>query len=86
MVPGMPGKPEEPGPNPQSCDTDCSQSRDWGHQGCLGHFQEGQGGYFQVLGAHEGHLGMFPQYQYCGPPSDGIYPGSITYRFEEAGR
>ena len=25
MVPGMPGKPEEPGPNPQSCDTDCSQ-------------------------------------------------------------
>ena len=26
MVPGMPGKPEEPGPNPQSCDTDCSQS------------------------------------------------------------
>ena len=25
MVPGMPGKPEEPGPNPQSCDADCSQ-------------------------------------------------------------
>ena len=47
----MPGKPEEPGPNPQSCDTDCSQSRDWGHQGCLGHFQEGQGGHFQVLEA-----------------------------------
>ena len=45
----MPGKPEEPGPNPQSCDTDCSQSREWDHQGCLGHFQEGQEGHFQVL-------------------------------------
>ena len=33
MVPGMPGKPEKPGPNPQSCDTDCSQSREWDHQG-----------------------------------------------------
>ena len=41
MVPGMPGKPEEPGPNPQSYDTDCSQSREWDHQGCLGLFQEG---------------------------------------------
>ena len=50
MVPGRPGKPEEPGPNPQSCDTDCSQSREWDHQGCLGHFEEGQGGHFQVLG------------------------------------
>ena len=54
----MPGKPEEPGPNPQSCDTDCSQSREWDHQGCLGHFQEGQGGHFQVLGAQEGHPGV----------------------------
>ena len=36
---------EEPGPDPQSCDTDCSQSREWDHQGCLGHFQEGQGGH-----------------------------------------
>ena len=53
----MPGKPEEPGPNPQSCDTACSQSRGWGHQGCLGHFQEGQGGHFQVLEAQEGHFG-----------------------------
>ena len=44
MVPGIPGKPEEPGPNPQSCGTACSQSRGWGHQGCLGHFQEGQEG------------------------------------------
>ena len=43
----MPGKPEEPGPNPQSCDTDCSTSREWGHQGCLGHFQEGQGVIFR---------------------------------------
>ena len=38
----MPDKPEEPGPNPQSCDIDFSQSRGWGHQGCLDHFQEGQ--------------------------------------------
>ena len=72
MVPGMPGKPEEPGPNPQSCDTDCSQSREWGHQGCLGHFQEGQGGHFQVQEAQEGHPGVFPQFQYCGPSSGEI--------------
>ena len=49
MVPGMPGKPEEPGPNPQSCDSDCSQSREWDHQGCLGHFQEGQEGNYQKI-------------------------------------
>ena len=55
----MPGKPEEHGPNPQSCDTDCSQSRKCNHQGCLGHFQEGQGGHCQVLGAQEGHPGVF---------------------------
>ena len=72
MVPGMPGKSEEPGPNPQSCDTDCSQSREWDHQGCLGNFQEGQEGHFQVLGAQEGHPGVFPQFQYCGPSSGGI--------------
>ena len=46
MVPDMPDKPEEPGPNPQSCDTDCSQSQEWDQQGCLGHFQECQGGHF----------------------------------------
>ena len=69
MVPGMPGKPEEPGPNPQSCDTDCSQSRESDHQGCLRHFQEG---HFQVLGAQEGHPGVFPQFQYCGPSSGEI--------------
>ena len=51
----MPGKPEEPGPNPQSSDTDCSQSREWDHQGCLGHIQEGQGGHFEVLWAQEIH-------------------------------
>ena len=56
----MPGKPEEPGPNPQSCDTDCSQSREWDHQGCLGHFWEGQGGQFQVLKAQEGHFAVIP--------------------------
>ena len=36
MVPGRPDKPAEHDPNPQSCDTDCSQIREWGHQGCLG--------------------------------------------------
>ena len=69
----MPGKPGEPGPNPQSCGTDCSQSREWDHQGCLGHFQEGQGGHLQVLKAQEGQFGVIPQFQYCGPSSDGIY-------------
>ena len=58
-VPGMPGMPEVPGPNPQSCDTDCSQSREWDHQGCLGHFQEGQGVDCQVLGPRRVILGCF---------------------------
>ena len=71
MVPGMPGKPEEPGPNPQSRDID--QSREWDHQGCQGHFQEGQGGHSQVLKAQEGHFGLIPQLHYCGPSSGGIY-------------
>ena len=75
MVPGMPGKPEEPGPNPQSCDIGYSQSQEWDHQGCPGHFQEGQEGqegHFQVLWAQEGHPGVFPQFQYCGLTSGGI--------------
>ena len=55
----MPGKSEGPGPNPQSCDTDCSQSREWDHQGCLSHFQEGQKGNFQVLGPTRVILGCF---------------------------
>ena len=69
----MPGKPEEPSPDPQSCDTDCSQSRGWGHQGCLGHFQEGQGSLFQVQEAQEGHFWGVPQFQYCEPSSGGIF-------------
>ena len=72
MVPGIPGKPGEPVANPQSCDTGCSESREWVHQGCLSHFKEGLGGHFQVLGAQEGHPGVFPQFQYCGPSSGGI--------------
>ena len=59
IVPGMPGKPEGPGPNHQSCDIDYSQSREWDHHGCLGHFQEGQGGHSQVLGAQES-IANFP--------------------------
>ena len=55
-VPGMPGKPEDPGPNPHICDTDCSRNRDWDHQVYLGHFLEGQGGHFQVLKAQEGNF------------------------------
>ena len=50
-----------------------------GSSGCLGHFQEGQGGHFQVLGAHfqegqaghfqvlgaqEGHPGVLPQWTF----------------------
>ena len=65
----MPGKPEESGPNRQSCDTNCSPSREWGHQRCLGHFQEGQEGHFQVLEAQKGCFGLVPQFQYCGPSS-----------------
>ena len=64
----MPGKPEEPGPDPQSCDTDCSQSRGWGHQGCLGHFQEGQGSHFQVQEAQEGHFGVFHNFSIVNLP------------------
>ena len=60
MVPGMPDKPEEPGPNPQSCDIDYSQRRESDHQGCLDHFQEGQEGHFT------GHPEVFPEFQYCG--------------------
>ena len=33
----------------------CSQSQEWGHQGWLGHFQEGQKGKNQVQRAQEGH-------------------------------
>ena len=76
MVPGKPGKPEEPGPNPQSCDTDCSQRREWDHQGCLGHFQERQGGHLQVLGAHRVILGCFHNFSIVDLPpvesSDGL--------------
>ena len=72
MVPDMSGKPEEPGPNPQSCDTACSQNREWDHQGCLDHFQEGQEGHFQVFGAQKRHPGVFPQFQYCGVSSGRI--------------
>ena len=64
MVPGVPGKPEEPGPNPQSCDTGCSLSRDWDHQGCLGHFSGRSGRSVSGTGGPG---------RYCGPSSDGIY-------------
>ena len=58
MVSDKPDTPEGPGLNPQSCDIDYSQSREWGHQRCLGHFQGGQEGHFQILGAQEGHPGV----------------------------
>ena len=73
MVPGRSCKPEEPGPNPKSCDTDCSQSREWGHQGCLGHFQEGQNDLYQVQRAQEGPPEGFPQLQCCRPSSGDLY-------------
>ena len=62
MVSGRPGKPGEPDPNPQTCDTDCSQSRGWGHQGCSGHFQEGQKGLYQVQRAQQVILRDFPNF------------------------
>ena len=55
----MPGKPEEPGLNPQTCDTDYSQSRGWGHQGFLGHFQEGPGVIFRYRRLRKVILGCF---------------------------
>ena len=51
MVPGRPGRSAEPDPNPQSYDIGCSQSQEWGHQGWLGHFQEGQKDHYQVQGS-----------------------------------
>ena len=69
LVPGMPGMPEEPGPNPQSCDIDYSLSQEWGPQGCLGHFQEVQKGQNQAQRAQEGHPEVIPQHQCCGPSS-----------------
>ena len=59
MVSDKPDMPEGPGLNPQSCDIDYSQSREWGHQGCLGHFQGGQEGHFQILGARRVILVFF---------------------------
>ena len=55
----MPGKPEEPDPNPQRCDICYSQSREWDHQGCLGHFKEGHEGHFQILAPRRVILGFF---------------------------
>ena len=63
----MPGRLEEPGPNPQSCDIDYSQNRGWGHQGCLDDSQEGQVDHFQVLGAQDAIVD-FPLIE----PSDGL--------------
>ena len=54
MVCDKPDMPEGPGLNPQSCDIDYSQSREWGHQGCLGHFQGDQEGHFQITGGPGG--------------------------------
>ena len=66
----MPG---EPDPNPQSCDSDCSQSQEWGHQGWVGHFQKGQKGQCLVQRAQEGHPEAFPQLQCCGSSFGEIY-------------
>ena len=67
MVSGMPGMPEEPGPNPQSCDIGYSQSQEWGPQQCLGNFQEGQKDQDQVQRAQEDHPHC------CEPSSCDIY-------------
>ena len=53
MVPCMPGTAEVPGPNPQGCDIEYSQSQEWGPQGCLSHFQEAQRGQNQAQRAQE---------------------------------
>ena len=69
----VPDKPEELGPNPQSCDIGYSQSQEWGPSGWLGHFQEGQKGQNQEQRAQEGHPKGFPQNQCSGPSSCEIY-------------
>ena len=64
----MPGTPGEPGPNLQSYDIDYSQShQEWGPQGCLGHFQEGQRGQNQAQRAQKGQPEVLPHHQCCGP-------------------
>ena len=79
MVPVMPGKPAEPDQYPQICDTDCSQSREWGHQGWLGHFQEVQKSQNQVQRGQEGNPKGLPQVQCCGPSSGEIYQWPQCY-------
>ena len=73
MVSGRPGRPGESGPNPQSCDIDFSQSREWGPQGCLDHFQEGQKDQNQVQRAQVSLPEVPPQHLCCGPSSYEIY-------------
>ena len=72
MVPGRLDMPTKPDPNPQSGVTDCSQSQKWGHQGCLGHFQEGHNDHYEVQQGQKGHPEVFPHLQYCGHSSGEI--------------
>ena len=66
MVPGMPGMPEKPGPNPQSCEFDYSQNREWGFQGCPSHFQEGQTDQTKAKSAQVSQPDSLAQHQCCG--------------------
>ena len=72
----MPDKPEEPGPNPQSCDIDYSQSRGCCHGGCLDHSQEGQESDSQILGPRRVILWCFHNFSIVDfplvEPSDGL--------------
>ena len=72
LVCGKPGMPEGLGPNPQSYDTSYSQSLEWGPQGFLGQFQEGQTGQNHAqsthVSLHEAHPHLC-----CGPSSFDTY-------------
>ena len=62
LVPSRPGMPEGLGPNPQSYETDYSQSRGWGLHGCLDQFQGGQAGQNQAQRAQVGLTEALPQH------------------------
>ena len=94
MVPGRPGKPSEPDPNPQSCDIDSAQSLEWCHQIWLGLFQEGKKGYNQIQRAQEVILRDFHNFSVVGLPLmesiDGLsviglqsFHGILSQQFED---
>ena len=73
MVPGTLGLAGVPGPDPQRCESDYSQSQEWSHQGCPSQCKEGLIGQNQVQRDHEGLHETVSQHQCCGPSSCETY-------------